>query len=605
MTRSWDIEKKEIWSPFRSNQTSSFESSNDSAWISKSSYNQWYDSFRLSSFLPPKPSELDFDTTGMSSSEVAEERMARDKPSLSRRHMVVIAISSCVGTGLFIGSGGVLATGGPAALLIGFSVMGLALILTMHSTAELGLRFPTVSPFCQLTSRFMDPSWGFTVGWAYGLMWMVAAPLELIAAAMLSQYSTWIEADTAGSNVNPVAWVAILYAVEVFVHLFGGTRGYAELEFVIGLIKGAATLAWIIYIIVYVAGGIPNREYIGGHYFYDPGAFYNGFKGVAAVMVSAALAYAGTELTSIAAAESANPVRAIPSSTRQTFWRVVLFFVVAILLVGLSVPYDSGDLGSSNEGSGSPFVRALELAGTHALPTLMNAVIMCSVFGVSNAAIYGGARSLVALAISGNGPKILTYIDRRGRPLVAQLCMLTFALLCFVAASDKYGEVFNWLYAFVELSVLYAWASINICHIKFRLALRRQGRSADELLYAAPLGIFGSITGTALVSFVIGINFWTASAPPLAPGASQLSAEARVETFFQQDLSVPCVIIMFCAHKLYWKLKYGNWGFIKIADIDLDAGVRRINVDYVAAEDEKNRERERRNPLIRIFHVFC
>lgn len=603
-----DVEKKP--GEERDLQNSSSYASSEGVWEKKvltgyRPYSHWYDGFRPSSFQEPKASELDFDSQGMSRTDIAQERLSRSTPALKRRHITMIAASSCVGTGLFIGSGSTLAAGGPAALLIGFAVPGIALLLTIQNTSELSLRYPTVSPFSQLSTKFLDSSWGFSLGWLYAFQWMVTGPLELIAAAMLTQYQTWQEADTGGAGVNPVAWVAILYFFELCVHLFGGSLGYAELEFFIACIKVTATLAWIIYSIIYNAGGIPGHGYIGGHYYYDPGAFFNGFKGVANVMVSAAFAYAGTEVSALAAAETANPVRAIPSTTRQTFWRIIVFFVVAICMVGLTVPYNIGNLGSSTEGSGSPFVRMLELAGTHALPTLMNAVVMFSVFGVSNAAIYAGSRTLVALSVSGNGPKFLSYIDRRGRPLIAQCCMLTFALLCFVSASSKYNDVFNWLYAFVELVAMYVWASINFCHIKFRLAWRYNNRSTSELLYAAPLGIYGSVIAGSILVFIIGINFWTAAAPPLPEGGSQLTTSGRVQNFFQQNLSVPFGLVIYAIHKIYWKKKYNNWGYVGVKDIDLDEGVRDIDYDVVEAENERARERGRKNFLIRLGHIFC
>lgn len=608
-------------------------------------YDRWYDAFKPASFKQPTDDELPFDTEGLTKREILLERLSRSSPPLSRRHLIVITASACVGTGLFIGTGSTLNTGGPAALLIGFAVVGIGMLLTMQTTAELGLRYPTVSPFSELTTKFVDNSWGFTIGWIYFATWMVTAPLEMIAAGMLSQFPWWQQnpeppgnPPTGGAGVNPVAWVAIIYVVEVSIHLFGGSRGYAEAEFAIGCIKVSATIAWIFYAVIYNCGGIPgwtnngyytdptdastftryvgndpyfdHHTYIGGHYWVtNPGPFLNAFKGVATVMVSAAFAYGGTEVTGLAAAETANPLRAIPSSTRQTAWRIVIFFGVAIVLCGLNVPYDDHNIGSGGEGSGSIFVAMLMRAGTHALPSLMNAVIMFSVFGVANAALYAGARCMVALVVSGYAPmwKYLNcgYIDRHGRPLVAQLIMGIFSLLCFVCASDQYNEVFNWLYAFVELGFLYVWSAICFAHIKFRLAMRRQGRSLDELAFKAPLGVPGSIIAGGIWVFIFGINFWTAAAPALAKGAEQLSTQRRAITFFQQDLSVPMVMIVYIGHKIYSKRTTGKWGFVGFDDIDLDEGVRDLDWDMVEQEEADAKQRAKKNFFIRLGHIFC
>jgi amino acid permease len=71
---------------------------------------------------------------------------SRDTSRLSRklhgRHMQMIAIGGAIGTGLFIGSGSSLATGGPAGLLIGFGLVGVMLFFVVHALGELAVMFP-------------------------------------------------------------------------------------------------------------------------------------------------------------------------------------------------------------------------------------------------------------------------------------------------------------------------------------------------------------------------------------------------------------------------------------------------------------------------------
>jgi amino acid permease len=61
---------------------------------------------------------------------------------LKGRHMQMIAIGGAIGTGLFIGSGSALATGGPAALMIGFGIVGVMLFCVIHALGELAVMFP-------------------------------------------------------------------------------------------------------------------------------------------------------------------------------------------------------------------------------------------------------------------------------------------------------------------------------------------------------------------------------------------------------------------------------------------------------------------------------
>lgn len=605
----------------------------------------WYEIFNPKGFKRPPDNELGFDTTGLTRAEISLEQMSRAAPALSQRHLIIITATAGIGTGLFVGSGTALKEGGPAGLVIAYGLLSICLLNVMQGTAEMALRYPTVSPFNELTARFVDPSWGFALGWIFMCAWLVTAPLEIIVSAELTRF--WKSDDNPAARVNPVAWVALIYAFDVFIQIFGGTRGYGELEFLVGSIKLCAVTGFIIFSIIHVAGGIPSGEhshvfenivewnttlsdqvangstlangtsvetwvnetlvpsnyftkhsYIGGHYFYDPGPFATSFKGVVGALISAAFAFGGTEIAALAAAETANPLRVIPSTTRQTFWRLMLFFITAVVLIGLSVPYNVDGLGSSNDGTGSPFIISLQRSFVYALPSIFNAVILCSVIGVSNAAVYSCTRLLVALSISGMGPSWLSYIDRHGRPIFAKLCVLTFQLLCFVCASDKYNDVFNWLYAFGALGWVYLWATLPIVHIMFRIALRLQGRSTSELLYKSPTGILGSVIGSGIPIFVFVTQFWTSAAP--IGGSSD-----PAQYFFQQNLSVPCVIALFVGHKIYLKKTTGSWGFVNLKTVDLDTGVRDLDMEMVEREEMQAKERARKNFLIRLSHLFC
>lgn len=531
------------------------------------------------------------DYAHLTKQEIATIFLSRSAPRLSRRHLMIIAATSCVGTGLFIGSGSSLKLGGPAALLIGFGVMGIALICIMMTIAEISLRFPTISPFYELPSRFLDPSLGFAIGWIYAFCWMVTVPLELIAGATLTQY--WRDDNNSAAKANPVAWVALLYVFDVVINL-SGSRAYGELEFFVGTIKVIAIFGWMIFCLINICGGPPTNHYLGGHYFTRPAAFTHSFKGVVQVLVSCSFAFGGTEVSGIAAAETANPIKAIPSAVKQVFWRVVVFFVICVLFLCLLVPSDTEGLGNSSTGAGSPFVLALSLTGVRALPSIFNAVIICSVIGVSNAAVYAASRTLTSMAVKGAAPAFLCYIDREGRPLNALLVVLTFTLLCFVCASDKYNDVFNWLYAFAALAFLFAWAAVCIVHLRIRRVFKKTGRSLDELVYRSPVGVIGAIVGGGISIAVLGLQFWVYLFP--------IGGKPDPAYFFQGDLSIPVFIALLVGHKiLYWKSS--RW--VRDSDIDLDVGVRVLDREAIEAQAAEENARARRNPFYRVVRFLC
>lgn len=84
----------------------------------------------------------------------------------------------------------------------------------------------------------------------------------------------------------------------------------------------------MIVAVILICGGGPSDglygEYWGARLWYNPGAFQHGFRGFCSVFVTAAFAFAGTELVGLAAAEAENPSKALPSAIKQVFWRITL-----------------------------------------------------------------------------------------------------------------------------------------------------------------------------------------------------------------------------------------------------------------------------------------
>ena len=270
-------------------------------------------------------------------------------------------------------------------------------------------------------------------------------------------------------------------------------------EFTLSLIKIVATCGFIILGVVIDCGGVNTdpRGYIGAHYWHDPGAFANGFKGFCSVFVTAAFAFGGTELVGLAAAEAANPRKTLPQATKQVFWRITFFYVVSLFIIGLIVPYNNNRLldATGANTKASPFVLAIQLAGIKGLPSVFNAVITISVLSVANSCTFGSTRTMQALADRGMAPSLLKYIDSKGRPLVCIVIQLLFGLLAFVNEAAAGPTVFNWLLALSGLSNFFVWASINLSHIRFRAGWKAQGHTLDELPYQASFGVIGSYIG--------------------------------------------------------------------------------------------------------------
>lgn len=409
------------------------------------------------------------------------------------------------------------------------------------------------------------------------MQWLVVLPLEIVAATLTIEF--WNH-----GKINNDAWVSIFLALIIAINLFG-VRGYGEAEFVFAIIKVTAIVGYIILGIILNVGGGPHGGYIGGRYWHDPGAFNNGFKGVCSVFVNAAFAFAGTELVGLAAAETANPRKSLPTAVKQVFWRISLFYIVALTIVGLLVPYTNDRLlngSSSADATASPFVISIENAGISGLPSVMNVVIMIAVLSVGNSSIYGSSRTLAALAEQNQAPKILGYIDRQGRPLVAILLASALGFLAFLAGSDKQTAAFNWMLALSGLSSIFTWGSICLAHIRFRKGWRLQGHSLDELAFRSQPGVLGSWLGFILNCLVLIAQFWTGFAPI---GYAADSADTRVEDFFQAYLACPIVIAFYIGYKTWYRTP-----IVRTHNMDVHTGRRELDIEELIAEEKAERE---------------
>lgn len=297
------------------------------------------------------------------------------------------------------------------------------------------------------------------------------------------------------------------------------------------------------------------------------------------MFVTAAFAFAGTELVGLAAAETANPRKSLPSAVKQVFWRITLFYIVSLTIIGLLVKHTDDRLlnGSSGvDAKASPFVIAINDAGIKVLPSIMNAVIMIAVLSVGNSSVYGSSRTLAALAEQGQAPRIFAYIDRGGRPMAGIALSAVLGLLAYLAASDKQGEAFTWMLAISGLSSIFTWGSICLAHIRFRRGWKKQGHTLDELAYTSLPGVYGSALGFALNCLVLIAQFWVAVWP--------VGGKPSARGFFSVYLAAPIVLACYIPYKIYYKTP-----FIRSMDMDLVTGRRELDLERILADERLER----------------
>lgn len=513
------------------------------------------------------------------------------KRSLKNRHIQMIAIGGSIGTGLFVGSGVALSSGGPASLIICYALISTMIFTTIQALGELSVTFPISGSFLALNSRFLSPAWGFCMAWNYLLQWLIALPLELVACSMTMSY--W------NNEVNPAIWISIFFTLIAMVNLFG-VKGFAEVEFSFSVIKIIAVIGFcILGIVINVGGGGSKTGYIGGKFWESPGAFNNGFTGFCSVFVSAAFAFSGTELVGLTSAETENPRKTLPKATKQVFWRITIFYMVSLTIIGLLVPFNDPRLiGNGSGAEASPFVIAVRNAGINVFPSIMNGVILIAVLSVANSAVFATSRTLTTLAQQGFVPKLFGYIDKSGRPLIGILTALGFGLFGFLACAPNQSEVFSWMMALSGLSSIFTWMSICLVHIRFRNALKFNKRSTKELVFKSMSGVLGSWWGVILNIVILGLELWSGLFPK-----GYFNGIDGIH-FLKVNLNIIILIIMMIVYTL-WKGKESQF-FVKIEDIDLDKGRREENLEELMAEIAAEREELKQKPwYYKLYNFWC
>lgn len=548
--------------------TSSRSDASTEAITNQSRWQNFKDTFKAAEVT--EQDFADLDTVQRANINSANSPLSKQ---LKNRHLQMIAVGGSIGTGLFVGSGTALNTGGPAGIVIAWVFTATAVYATMQGLGELCTAFPISGGFNLYATRFIEPAMGFAIGWNYFMQFLVLLPLELVAASISIKY--W------NSTLNSDVFVAIFWAT-VFLITMLGVRWYGEAEFCFCIVKVITVIGFIILGIVLICGGGPSGEFVGGKYWRNPGPFANGFKGVCSVFVTASFSFGGTEMIGLGAAEARDPARAVPKAIKQVFIRICLFYFGTITLVATLVAYnDSRLLGASSvDATASPFVIAIVNGGIKGLPSVINAVILIAVLSVGNASVYACSRSLNSLSEQGMAPKWTGYIDRLGRPLFAIIVTNVFGVFAFIASSSKQEEAFNWLLALSGLSSIFTWMSINFAHIRFRAAMKSQGRSLDELAFTSVVGEWGSWYAMLIYALVLIAQFWIAVWP--------IGGVPNASAFFQSYLGVPVVIASWIGYKIYCQ----NWIIlIRAKDIDLDTGRLIPDLDLLRQEKEEENVR--------------
>ncbi|CAK7896042.1 probable lysine/arginine permease Can2p [[Candida] anglica] len=412
---------------------------------------------------------------------------------LKSRHVQLIALGGCIGTGLFVGTGSALSTCGPAPLLISYMIMTTIIFFVMNMLGEMTTFLPLPGNGPQaFVSNYFDPSLGFATGWNYWYTFAILIAAEVTAAAIVIEY--WI------TSVNLAVWITILLAIVVVMN-FSGVKYFGEAEFWFASLKLIGITGLIIVGIVIFFGGAPTHDRLGFRYWKTPGAFHDHlvagntgrFLGVWTALVKSGFAFiCSPELVSVCGAESVSPRRNIPKAANRFIYRLAFFYVCGTLVIGVIVPYNNARLmQGGSDASASPFVIGIKNAGIPVLDHIINAVILTSATSASNSYLYSASRILYGLARNNQAPKIFTKVNRMGVPYYAVGMSSLFGLLAYLNISSASSNVFTWLSNMCTTSGFIAWLCLCMAYIRWRKAIDYHGLS-DRVTYRTILQPYGA-----------------------------------------------------------------------------------------------------------------
>ncbi|KAF2704072.1 histidine permease [Pleomassaria siparia CBS 279.74] len=482
------------------------------------------------------------------------------KRGLKTRHLSMMALAGIIGPGLLVGAGGALANGGPAALLIGFGVVGLIAFSIMQSLGELTTLYPTGGAFTSLSDRFVDKAFGVAVGWNYWLIW---------GCVLANEYNVVSSILVFWSDKVPLWGYFLIFWFLFLGFQLLGVETFGEAEFWLALIKLGGLVAYFIFGIIYASGGlVGQKEALGFRYWHDPGAFSHAFRGVATVFVFCSTFYAGVESVAVAATETRNPGVAVPLAIRQIFWRIIFVYMGSAFFFGLTCPSNAeGLISGGSRALKSPMTIAIQNAGWEGGVHLINAFIFITVLSAANSSIYIGSRTILFMAQDGKAPRFLGKTDARGVPVYAIIFTNLFGVLSMMNVSTGGGKAYGYIVNLSGVSTFLVWGAISFTHIRFRQAWSAQGHHPDELPFKSlwyPWNAYFGLFANIFLAFVQG---WTTLSP--------FDAGAFVDAY----ILIPLFGIIYFGYKFWFKTKFWT-----VYDIDLDEG-RRKDLD---AQDEND-----------------
>lgn len=409
--------------------------------------------------------------------------------ALKTRHLTMMSIAGVIGAGLFVGSGKVIYTTGPAVVLA-YLAGGIIVMLVMRMLGEMACSSPDTGSFSSYADKAIGRWAGFTIGWLYWWFWTLLMAWEAYVAGIILH--TWFPG-------LPIAIFTLVATLLLSSINFMNVRNYGEFEFWFALIKVTAIICFIIICTLAVFNLWPLSRLHGITNLTAHGGFMpNGWSSVVVAMLGVMFAFLGTEIVTIAATESINPARQIVKATNSVVWRICLFYIGSIFLIVCLVPWNDPNLGQSGYGS---FRRTMELLNLPGAQYLMNFVVLTSVSSCLISAHYTASRMLYSLAQRGDAHALFGKTTARGTPVFAVIASCSIAILVAICHFFEFlrpKDVLEQLMNTTGMIAMLVYLVIAWSQLKMRRKLEAAGQEIQLRMWLFPWLTY------AVIAFIIG-----------------------------------------------------------------------------------------------------
>lgn len=469
--------------------------------------------------------------------------LAKEKKELQRdlktRHITMISIGGVIGGGLFVGSGTIIQSTGPAAIL-SYIIGALMVVLVMRMLGEMAAENPDSGSFATYANKAIGPWAGYTIGWLYWFNWVIIIAIEAVLLGVM--INNWFP--------SVPAWIASLCMVLLMTMTnVYSVKLYGEFEYWLAFIKVVAIVAFLILGVSMFFGLVPGVDRPSLAIITEHGGFFpNGVVPVLLSVVFISFSLSGSEVAAIAAGESENPEKNVIRAINSVVWRLMLFFVGSVTILVMFIPWTDKELLKL------PYASLFNMAGVPAAAEIMNGVVFLSLLSVMNSGIYTSSRMLFSLAKKGDAPSSFSRLNSRGTPVVAIFASIVFAFICAMLKFISPDKLFAFLANSSGGVTMLMYMFVAVSHVKLRREREREGAGKLKV----KMWLFPYLTYATLLMI---ITIFVSQA---------FIADMRMQFYMTLLATIVVIISYFLRVRKLDKQKLNDFTIIKDSEVSLE-----------------------------------